>query len=379
MKQKIAKELGRNILLNPGPATTSKRVKSALLVSDICPREKSFGELTQAVRAKAVLAVNGTGHYEGVLLTCSGTGAIESCLSSCVDRGEGILIIENGAYGQRMAQICQALGIFAETLSFGAEGPIDLERVEKFLATEGQRFKVMAFIHHETTTGILNPLRELHALGKKYGLVTLVDAMSSYAGIEIDLQRTDVDYLISSSNKCIQGMAGIGIVVVKAQELERIKSFTNSSFYFDLYKNYYSLKELNQFLFTPPVQSLYALNEAFEEFFDEGGVRARAERYASLYEHMYNGMLELGFRPLLEKKYHSKILTAFFEPESENYSFDSMHDFLFSRGVTIYPGKVSRLNTFRISNIGDLRMGDIDIFLGYLKEYLVEKKIVFGR
>ena len=375
MREFVKKSLERKILLNPGPATTSIRVKEAMIVEDICPREKEFGELFKTVGEKVKRVVNGDNNYECILLGSSGTGAMESCLSSCAGGDDGILIVENGAYGKRMGQICDTLGIRRETIEFDWDKKIEWKKVDNFLGENAQKFRVVAFVHHETTTGILNSLSSLHKLAKKYNLVSLVDAMSSYAGIPIDLKKNSVDYLVSSSNKCIQGMAGIGIVIAKLKELEAIKDFKKKSFYFDLYKNFISQKEQGQFLFTPPVQILYSLNVALDEFFEEGGIVARSERYAGLYQLMFEGMCKLGFKPLFEEENNSKILTTFFEPEDSRYQFDDMHDFLYQRGITIYPGKIGDKKTFRISNIGQLNQGDLNLFLQYMEDYLNEKGI----
>ncbi len=371
--QKINKEVKRDILLNPGPATTSVKVKEAMIVTDICPREREFGALIEKVTATLKKVCNAADDlYETVLLGGSGTGAIEACLSSSIaaDSNDKILIIENGAYGLRMEQICQTYQIPYHKMKFSWEGPIDTEVVAKHLADHASEYRVMAFIHHETTSGVLNPLEELCALAKKYELKSMVDAMSSYAGIVIDQTANEIDYLISSSNKCIQGMAGIGIAIVAKAELKTIESFKKRSFYFDLTKNYNSQAKGGQFAFTPPVQVLYALDAAIEEFFAEGGQEERAARYAALYEKMYTGMLEFGFRPVVEEKVHSKILTSFFYKDDSRFSFEELHSFFYERGVTIYPGKVSDIDSFRISNIGDLTLEDIDTFLNLMKEYL---------
>lgn len=368
--QTINKEIPRNILLNPGPATTSARVKSAMIVSDICPREAEFGKLLDDVRAKILKVVNGSNKYETVLFGSSGTGAMEASLSSCVNEGEAILIVENGAYGQRMNEICMALGMKSYVVKFAWGEKVDLNVIEDFIKENSQEIKVLAFIHHETTTGMLNPLEDLNDLAKKYKLSTLVDCMSSFAGIEIDLEKVGIDYLLSSSNKCIQAMAGLGIVIVSNTELERIKNFKTHSYYFNLYKNFKSQKNSGQFLFTPPAQLLYCLNEALDEFFEEGGIKVRAQRYFQLFTMMHNGMIELGFKPYLEDLQDcSHILTSYFEPESKNYTFESMHDYLYEKGITIYPGKVNNKNTFRISNIGELTSDDMKYFLSEISSY----------
>ncbi len=377
-KETITKEIQRNILLNPGPATTSAQVKSSLVVEDICPREQEFGLLLDDIRKKLLLVANGEAEYEAILLGSSGTGAMESCLHSCLDQDDNkkILILENGAYGHRMNKICKSLAIKADMLSFGYDGPIDLQKVKEHL--QKKKYSVMAFIHHETTTGMINPLEDLNRIAKKFNVAVMVDAMSSYGGIPIDLEKTDVDYLISSSNKCIQGMAGLGIVLAKKKELEKIKNYKNRSFYFNLYNNFLNQKETKQFLFTPPVQIVYSLNSALDEFFAEGGISARWERYSCLYKDMFQGMVQMGFAPLLPESYHSKILTTFLEPKCPNYNFDSMHDFLYKKGITIYPGKIDSRGTFRISNLGDLSQEDIAYFLSTVREYLNFHKIKFS-
>lgn len=378
MKQQIIeKKLDRSILLNPGPATTSERVKSALLVSDICPREESFAYVLKEVLELATAVVvppEARDRYQCVLTGSSGTGAIECVLSSVVALDESVLILDNGAYGARMAEIATSYQIRHEVIKTTWGDPLDYEQIEQFLSKRARDFKYLAFIHHETTSGILNDLPRLQALAQKYQLKTIVDAMSSYAGVEINLARTPVHYLISSSNKCIQGMAGLGIIIADKTSLLNLEHQRSRSFYFNLFKNYKSQTHGGQFLFTPPVQIVYALAEALREFFDEGA-QNRVQRYSDLYEQMLAGMTELGFKTLNESEHHSRILTAFIEPTHVNYHFDQMHDFLLERGITIYPGKGARESSFRISNIGQLDASDIEYFLHEMKAYLTAKQI----
>jgi 2-aminoethylphosphonate aminotransferase len=367
-EQKINKTIKRNVLLNPGPATTSARVKDALVVADICPREKEFGDLIERVKTGLVEIVNGGDQYAAVLLGGSGTGAVESCLTSVLSKDKKVLIIENGAYGKRMKEICTAFSIPYIGLDYEWGDAVDLNELEDTLKSHQGSVNAIAYIHHETTVGILNPLKEIQAMAQKYQLTTIVDAMSSYAGIEIDLSQTPVDYLLSSSNKSIQGMAGLGFVIAKRTSLETLKDKKTDNYYFNLYKNFISQERGGQFLFTPPVQILYSLEEAINELKEEG-YQNRVKRYASLYERMYVGMLELGFKPLIEdKKHHAKILTAFVEPNG--FDFNDYHDYLYERGITVYPGKGAKEKTFRISNLGELNEADIDLFLKHTKGYL---------
>lgn len=365
-EQEIRKKLKRTILLNPGPATTSVRVKSALLVDDICPRERDFGTLLAKVRKDAVAIVKGEATHTAILLTSSGTGAMEAVISSAIPGGTAALVLENGAYGRRMKEICGAFGIPVVSVDSAWGDPIDLERVRTAIKSSAQKISTLVFIHHETTVGILNPLPELHAIAREFSLATVVDAMSSYAGLPIDLSATPVDYLISSSNKCIQGMAGIGIVVAKKTSLEALKTSPAKNYYFNLYKNFEAQEKRGESLFTPPAQILYCLSEAFEEFKAEGAAN-RYARYRRLYERMYRGMRELGFKPLVNEAHHARILTAFIEPDG--FDFNAYHDFLFARGITVYPGKGAKGKTFRISNLGDLTEQDIDYFLKATREF----------
>jgi 2-aminoethylphosphonate aminotransferase len=370
--EKLTKVIPRKILLNPGPATTSQAVKLSQIVADICPREQEFGDLLDDIRQGCVDVVNGKNNYEAILLGGSGTGAMEACLTSCTNEGEEIVIINNGAYGKRMTQICEAFETPFSTIDITWGDPVDLDKVRQHL--QSRKAKALAFIHHETTVGILNPIKELKKLADEFNMITILDAMSSYAGIELNVEEVPIDFIISSSNKCIQGMAGIGIVIAKTSELTKLQHYKTKSFYFNLYNNFLNQKEKKQFLFTPPVQTVYALKAAIDEFRSEG-IERRAKRYSDLYEQMYEGMLKLGFKPLIEKSRHAKILTAFIEPSDPNYHFDKMHDFLYERGITIYPGKGAKEDTFRISNIGTLGKEDISYFLKNIEKYLKVNKL----
>ena len=364
----IQKEVKRNILLNPGPATTTDGVKAALVQEDICPREKSFGNLMGEIRKNLLKVVHANNTHECVLLTASGTGGVEATLSSVIPTDKKVLILDNGAYGKRMAEICDALGILAITLKFPWGEPIDLAVVEKTIQNE-KDLHAVAFIHHETTVGLINKTTPITTLAKKYQLKTIIDAMSSFAGMEIDVNKEQIDYLISSSNKCIQGMAGICFVIAKKEELQSLKNIPGKNYYFNLYKNFKSQEFDNQSLFTPAVQVAYALHKATEEFFQEGA-KARYLRYHNNYKTLKAGIKDLGLEFLVNEAHHAELLTAIVEPCHPNYSFDKMHDYLYEKGITIYPGKGGNKNAFRIAVIGEIYPEDISLFLKELKNYL---------
>jgi 2-aminoethylphosphonate aminotransferase len=368
-------QVRRNILLNPGPATTTDTVKKAMVVPDICPRELEFGELTLSVRNDLIKAAHGEKNHTCVMLTSSGTGGVEACLTSVVPQDKKVLILNNGAYGERMQKICDAYGVAHIDYNQVWGKALDLADVEDLLVKHSGEISHLAFIHHETTVGILNPLSAISQLANKYNAEIIVDAMSSFAGVMIDVEKDNIHYLISSSNKCIQGMAGISFVIANLKSLLKTKEIKARNFYFNLLENHLYLEKNKQFLFTPPVQTLYALRQAINEYFEEGPEN-RFARYSSMYEIMKKKIVELGFQFLVEEKDHAKLLTAIVDPESPHYSFNEMHDYLFERGFTIYPGKVGNANTFRLSNIGAIYPKDIEDFLKVFEEYLRMKKII---
>ena len=207
------KQVKRNILLNPGPATTTDTVKNAMVVPDICPRELEFGELTLSVRNDLIKAARGEKNHTCVMLTSSGTGGVEACLTSVVPHDKKVLILNNGAYGERMQKICDAYGVAHIDYDQVWGKALDLSAVDKLLSQHQGEITHLAFIHHETTVGILNPLSEISQLAQKHNVETIVDAMSSFAGVMINVEQDNIHYLVSSSNKCIQGMAGISFVI----------------------------------------------------------------------------------------------------------------------------------------------------------------------
>jgi 2-aminoethylphosphonate-pyruvate transaminase len=358
----------RKILLNPGPATTSDRVKHAQIVSDICPREREFGAVVSAVRDKLVRVPAGGQDYSAVLLGGSGTAAMEACLASVISADGHVLIAANGAYGERAIKIAQAYGIAHTALRQSWLLPIDVDAVAAALLAE-PRTTHLFFVHHETTTGLLNPFERLAALCRERNVTTIVDAVSSYAGIALDLSRAPVDFLFSSSNKCVQGFAGLGFVLARRASLRAIECYPRRGVYLSLFDNWKQQEADGQFLFTPPVQVVYALDAALDELFEETPA-ARYARYAACYDALMVRMDALGMRALLPHEVHSKLLTTFHEPTLPGYGFDAMHDYLFARDITIYPGKLGDQSTFRIANIGQLVPADLERFADVLGEYL---------
>lgn len=369
------KPIKRNILLNPGPATTTDSVKYAMVVPDICPREKAFGRLVEDVLEELVQVVNGRGRYRTVIFAGSGTAAVDAVINSVIPEDKSLLVVSNGAYGTRMIEIATSYGIPVVNyeIEYG-DYPV-IKDVEELLKQHKGNISHLGIVHHETTTGMLNPIQDCLELSRRYGIEIIVDTISSYAGIPIDLVDTDYDYIISTSNKNIQGMAGLSFAICKKKLIESRPPHTPTrSYYLNLYQQYRFFEQHKQIQFTPPVQIFYALKQALDEYFSEGG-KNRYLRYCANWQVLVDGLMDLGFQLLLPMDQQSKLLTAVLEPTDTHYQFDQMHDFLLARDFTIYPGKGAKKSTFRIANIGQIFKRDIIEFLKALAQYLVTHNI----
>ncbi len=363
------KYIKRNILLNPGPATTTESVKMAQVVPDICPREQEFGDMMEHVSNELTTIVADTKNYTTILFAGSGTAVVESVISSVVPRQNKILIINNGAYGKRMCQIASSYNIdFVEFVSSSIE-PIDLDKLQQVI-TQDKTISHIAVVHNETTTGLLNNLDNLSVLTKKHNIKLIVDAMSSYAAIPIDMQKQNISYLMASSNKNIQAMAGIGFVIANKKHIEQTKDIKPRNFYLNLYAQYKNFINSNQMRFTPPVQTMYALKQAIYEAKEEG-IANRYQRYCKSWEVLTSFLKKNNLNYLLDDKYHSKIITSILIPE--NIDFNDMHDFFYANGFTIYPGKVADFNTFRVANIGQIDYKDMQRFTKLLKGHIDDR------
>lgn len=359
------KELQRKILLNPGPGTTSQRVKEALLVEDICPRETEFGSVLHEICDGLVKIGNGEESHEACLFGSSGTGAVEAILTAALGEGRKVLIVTNGAYGYRMKEICETYGLAFETVHHYGEFP-DTDEIRRRLQTG--KFTHLAMIHHETSTGMMNPLERLAEIGEETGVRLIVDAMSSYGGYPIDLRKTRIHYLSASSNKCIHGMAGLSFVVFRnncVPEIER----NSKSYYFNLYKQWRYLQQKSQLRFTPPVQVAYAFREAIKETLAET-VERRWQRYQANWTILYEAMKGFGFEFFLPYEQQSKILMALKLDAKLPKGFDHFHDYLFQRNITVYPGVIPETKTFRMAVIGDLFEADMFKVTAVIEEYL---------
>lgn len=357
----------REVLLNPGPSTTSDSVKYAQVVADICPRELEFGNLMENIAEDLTAFVASPKDYVTVMFGCSGTGADEAMVSSCVPPDGKLLVVDNGSYGARLAQIAKVYKEDMTVFKSSTYEPIDIAALEAEFKTG--KYTTFAIVYHETTTGLLNPLDVICPLAKKYGLTTIVDAVSAYGGMPMDLEKLGIDFMTCTSNKHIGGMAGIGFVVCKKEELLKQKDWPMRNYYLNLYDQYKYFLETKQTRFTPPVQTLYALKQAIIETKQET-IEKRFERFTECWNILVKSLKEIGLKMLVKEEFQSHFITAILIPETPKYSFDALHDYARSFGFTIYPGKLGNINTFRIANMGDIKPAEMERFCKVLTEYM---------
>lgn len=367
MKMKSYIKLNVKFFLIQVSSTTKDSVKYAQVCADICPRELEFGELMEEIEKDLTEFVAGYDEYITVMFASSGTGADEAMISSCVPPNGKLLVVDNGSYGNRLAQIAETYGIEMVVFKSSTYEPIDIKSLEEEFK-KGE-YSTFAMVHHETTTGLLNPVEIICPLAKKYGMVTVVDAISSYGGMPIDLKEMGIDFASCTSNKHLGGMAGIGFVVCNRKELEKQKAWPMRNYYFNLYNQYDYFVKTKQSRFTPPVQTFYALRQAIIETKVET-IPKRYERFTECWNILVKSIKEIGLKMIVDEEYQSHFITAVLNPSVESYDFDEFHDYAKERGFTIYPGKLGNIGTFRIANMGDLKSEEMIEFTRVLKEYM---------
>jgi 2-aminoethylphosphonate aminotransferase len=359
----------RKILLNPGPATTSQSVKDALVIPDVCPREASFCELYADVRRRLAELAGDPAEIAAIPIVGSGTTALEASLVSLIPPDGLVVIAENGDYGTRLARIAAAHRLPHRVVEFGWGRPIDTDALEVVLREESGRATHLYVVHHETSSGLLSPLDELTALARRHGIALLVDAMSSFACLPIHVGEGGVDALVSSSNKCLQGMAGLGIVLLTRRLIDAARARERRCFTLDLVAEHDHLEQTGQSRFTIPPQVVSALHRALLEL-EEEGLAGRQARYEESMRVLLAGLEKLGFALLLDDALQSRILVAIREPSEAWYDFDDLHDAMDREGYTIYPGKPGAEPTFRLAVLGAIDSKDIEGFLDALTRYL---------
>ena len=358
------------ILLNPGPVNVSDRVRQALLRPDICHRESEFSDLIESIRDKLVRAFAPSQEYMAILITGSGTAAVEAALTSCLPPGRRILVVKNGVYSQRISDIANAHKMQNMDIAGEWDQRFETEPVQIALR-QNKAIEVVAMVHHETSTGMLNPVKEIGAIVKKADRLLLIDGVSSLAGEEIDFQSYNVGVIAGSSGKCIQGFPGIGFVLVRRDLMEKMITYEQRSVYFHL-PTYYKHQEEGSIPFTPAVQLYYAFDEALSELLEEG-VANRIARYRKLARLIRNRMRANRIKFYLREPLWSSTLTAFTLPEGVFY--DHLHDLLREQGYVIYAGQAQLAQKlFRVANMGAVAEASITAFLDAFEQILPDAR-----
>ena len=357
----------RNILLNPGPATTTDTVKYAQVVPDICPREKEFAGLMKGLRSDLLKVVHAPeDQYTSVLFCGSGTINIDICINSLVPEGKKILVVNNGAYNSRAVEVCEMYHIPHINLKSSVYEQPDLRQVEQTLK-ENPDVAVVYCCHHETGTGVLNPIREIGALAHQYGAIFISDTTSTLGMIPLDVVKDNVDFCMASAQKGLMAMSGLSFIIGRTDIIKASKDYPTRSYYCNLYLQYEYFEKTGEMHFTPPVQTIYATIQALKEYF-EVGEEAKFARHRAVYEAIHQGVAELGFKTVIDPKIESGLVVSVLYPDDPNFTFEKIHDYCYERGFTIYPGKISTTNTFRLCALGTITPEDIKQFFVVLKE-----------
>ncbi len=363
------------ILLNPGPANTSRSVREALVMPDLCHREPEFFEMMRECRARLVRLAGCDERFAAVLFSGSGTAAVEAAVSSVVPRDRAVLIVNNGVYGDRLARIARVHGIPAEVLAYDVTTPVAPADVEAALRARPELSHV-AVVHHETTTGLLNPVMDVARVAARAGRRVLIDAMSSLFGERLDVDADGVDFVMASANKCLQGVPGIAFVLGRRTALDALAGQPPRGVYLDLH-GHYTTQERDNTPFTPAVQVLHAMRQALVELEAEG-VAGRIARYAENARVLRRGMAALGFEILVPEAARSSILTTF--RLLPGLTYDPLHDAMKRRGYVIYAGQGDiRTYAFRVSNMGTLTPRDMEGVVDAFRASLSELAVGVGR
>ena len=362
------------LLFTPGPLTTSLSVKQAML-HDAGSWHFEFNAMVSTIRERLlnVAGLSSAGGWETILLQGSGTYGVEAVFQTCIPPNGKVAVLTNGAYGNRMVQMLTLARIDHVVLRTPEDAPTDAKTLQALLSTD-KAITHVAVVHCETTTGIINPIEEIGAVVRAHRKIYIVDAMSSFGGVPIDFGSVRVDYLVSSANKCLEGVPGFCFVICQREALLACEGFARS-LSLDLLGQSKGFRANGQFRFTPPTHALLAFDQALNELEAEGGVTARGERYQRNHEVLLAGMAAAGFSPYLDPKVQSYLITAFEYPKREGFSFDRLYRQLSDRGFIIYPGKLTQVDTFRIGTIGRLFPEDLRQLTTTIKELMIIESV----
>ena len=345
------------------------------MLLDVGSRDYEFIQAVKEIRSELLRLAHVTKEdgYESVLVQGSGTFGIESVISSVVAKADVLLILVNGAYGERIVKMAVIHQLNHQVIRFSEDEIVSAEATDVFLQAHSEVTHI-ACIHSETTTGLFNPISEIGAVCKKHNKIFIVDAMSSFGGVEMDMKEMEIDFLVSSSNKCIEGVPGFAFAICKKTELEKAKGQARS-LSLDLYEQWAGLEGSGQFRFTPPTLSIMAFRQALQELNEEGGVPAREKRYKTNKSVLDKGMAALGFKQYLRPNIQGHIITSFLYPDNPAFNFERFYQKLNERGLIIYPGKLGKTDAFRIGNIGQIFPDDVKALIAAVKEVMEEEKV----
>ena len=371
--EEIVRELGveRKVLLNPGPATTTDTVKLAQICPDICPREKEFGQVMKDIQKDLLKIVHGDpDKYTAVLFCGSGTINIDACINSLLPEGGKVLVINNGAYSERASEICEFYGLPYRELRFAPNCQPDLDEIDKAMS-EDPSIKLVHIAHHETGTGLLNPIREIGAIVHKHDAIFTVDTTSTYAMRPIDIEKDNIDFCMASAQKGLMSMSGLSFTVGKRSIIEASKDYPKRSYYCNLWLQYDYFERTGQMHFTPPVQTIYATRQALKEYWAEGE-ESKWARHTRVFDAITDGLERLGFRQFIDKDLRAGLVAAAIYPDDPAWDFSKVHDYCYERGFTIYPGKVEGMGMFRLCALGAIDEPDIKDFFKVFEDALAE-------
>ncbi len=360
---------GDPFLLTPGPLTTAPETKQAML-HDWGSRDAGFIETNAGVRSRILAIANAATDHVCVPLQGSGTFAVEATLGTLAPRDKKTLILINGAYGQRMAKILDYLARPYETLETPEDTPPDPEDVGRILKGDTDISHVV-MVHCETTSGILNPVEEIAKICAAHGRALIIDAMSAFGALELDAEKIRFDAVMASSNKCLEGVPGMGFSIIRRSSLENCKGNCHS-LSLDLYDQWQAMEANNQWRFTPPTHVIAAFSKALDLYDTEGGRAGRHGRYAANHKILVNGMREMGFQTLLADHLQAPIIVTFHIPGDPGFDFQKFYDSLKDKGFVIYPGKLTVADSFRIGCIGQLGETEIKGALEAVRQTLTE-------
>jgi len=337
------------ILLTPGPLTTSQPTKAAML-RDWGSWDTDFNQITARVREQMVQIIHGEGTHECVPLQGSGTFSVEAAIGTVVPRDGHVLVPSNGAYCERIAKICGYLKRRITLVPYAENAQVRPEDIDRRLTADASITHV-ALVHCETSTGILNPLHEIALVVDRHAKGLIVDAMSSFGALDIDARETSFDAVVAASGKCLEGVPGMGFVLLKRSTLERCEGNCHS-LAMDLYDQWTYMNRTGQWRFTPPTHVVAALDVALSQYWEEGGRRARGARYAKNCRQLIEGLSAVGLKPFLDPAIQAPIIVTFFAPADPNYRFKTFYDEVKKRGYVLYPGKLTSVETFRVGCMG---------------------------